>query len=34
MTVRYNEQPVRLKVSCREAVPFFYRPAELERCLR
>ncbi len=34
VTVRHNEQPVRLTDRCREAVPYFYRPAELDRCLR
>jgi hypothetical protein len=34
VTVRHNEQPVRLTDRCRETVPYFYRPAELERCLR
>jgi hypothetical protein len=33
VTVRHNEQPVRLSSACRQTVPYFYRPAELERCL-
>ena len=34
VTVRYNEQPVKLQASCRATVPYFYRPAELKSCLR
>jgi hypothetical protein len=34
VTIRYNEQPVELSRRCRPTVPYFYRPAELERCLR
>lgn len=33
VTVRHNEKPVRLADRCRETVPYFYRPAELRRCL-
>ncbi|MEJ7634380.1 histidine-type phosphatase [Aeromicrobium sp.] len=33
VTVRHNERPVKLQKSCRATVPFFYRPAELKRCL-
>jgi hypothetical protein len=33
VTVRHNEQPVELSDRCRQAVPYFYRPAELKRCL-
>jgi hypothetical protein len=33
VTVRHNEQPVRLSARCRATVPYFYRPAELRRCL-
>jgi hypothetical protein len=33
VTVRHNEKPVRLADRCRESVPYFYRPAELRRCL-
>lgn len=33
VTVRHNERPVKLKAACRATVPYFYRPAELKRCL-
>ncbi|NRQ50449.1 histidine-type phosphatase [Aeromicrobium stalagmiti] len=33
VTVRYNEQPVKLASGCRATTPYFYRPAELRRCL-
>jgi hypothetical protein len=33
VTVRHNEQPVKLSDRCKAAVPYFYRPAELKRCL-
>jgi hypothetical protein len=33
VTVRHNEQPVELSVRCTPTVPYFYRPAELKRCL-
>ena len=33
VTVRHNEQPVSLSAGCRATVPYFYRPAELRRCL-
>lgn len=33
VTVRYNEQPVELASRCTATVRYFYRPAELERCL-
>ncbi len=33
VTVRHNEQPVELSRRCTATVPYFYRPAELERCL-
>jgi hypothetical protein len=33
VTVRHNEQPVELSARCTPTVPYFYRPAELKRCL-
>jgi hypothetical protein len=33
VTVRYNEQPVELSDACTPTVRYFYRPAELKRCL-
>lgn len=33
VTVRHNEQPVELSSACTATVPYFYRPAELRRCL-
>ena len=34
VTMRYNEQPVAFKVTCKAAKPYFYEVAELKRCLR
>jgi hypothetical protein len=33
--MRHNEQPVQLRASCTPSAenPYFFRPAELERCL-
>ncbi|KAA1376057.1 histidine-type phosphatase [Aeromicrobium fastidiosum] len=33
VTVRYDEQPVELSSRCTPTVRYFYRPAELKRCL-
>jgi hypothetical protein len=33
VTVRHNEHPVELTDRCEAVTPFFYRPAELKRCL-
>jgi hypothetical protein len=33
VTVRHNEHPVELTDRCDAVTPFFYRPAELKRCL-
>jgi hypothetical protein len=33
VTVRHDERPVELSRRCQAVVPYFYRPAELRRCL-